>query len=73
MYYGFNLQGRGHCFKVAGVERYLKGGLLLWTGDTLASNYLGGFKEGVGGAHRFCRQCMATREESDEKVIVHKT
>ena len=46
----------------------MQGGLLLWTGDTLANNFIGGFKEGVGGALRPCRQCMATREEISDKV-----
>lgn len=29
-------------------------------GDTLASNFISGFKEGVGFAYRKCRQCLAT-------------
>lgn len=28
---------QGHCFKIHGQERYLRGGLLLWTGDTLVA------------------------------------
>lgn len=42
---------------------------MLWTGDTLGSNLISGFKEGVGGALRLCRHCMGTREETDEKVL----
>lgn len=61
----------GHCFNIHGQPRHFRGGLLLWTGDTLASQYMGGYKEGVGGALRFCRNCMATREESNIKVCCH--
>ena len=60
---------QGHCFKIHGQERYLRGGLLLWTGDTLGSNCVSCFKEGVGGALRLCRHCMGTREETGRKVI----
>ena len=59
----------GHCFNINGIERFFCGGLLVWTGDTwLGINYVSGFKEGVGRALRFCRHCMATREESNNKV-----
>ena len=60
---------QGHCFKIHGQERYLQGGLLLWTGDTLGSNCVSCFKEGVGGALRICRHCMGTKEETGKKVI----
>ena len=60
---------QGHCFKIHGQERYLQGGLLLWTGDTLGSNCVSCFKEGVGGALRICRHCMGTKEETGRKVI----
>ena len=53
---------------INGQPRYFQGDLLLWTGDTLASRSIAGFKEGVGGALRFCRNCMATREESNVNV-----
>ncbi|XP_028419163.1 uncharacterized protein LOC114544868, partial [Dendronephthya gigantea] len=43
--------------------------LLLWTGDTLGSNYVSGFKEGVGGALRICRHCMGTRLETNNKFL----
>ena len=59
---------QGHCFKIHGQERYLQGGLLLWTGDTLGSNCVSCFKEGVGGPLRICRHCMGTKEETGEKV-----
>jgi hypothetical protein len=31
--------------------------------DTLAANWIGGFKEGVGFAHKACRTCNATQDE----------
>lgn len=37
----------------------LRGGILAFLADTPASNKAGGFKEGVGGARRKCRHCMA--------------
>ncbi|XP_015764291.1 PREDICTED: uncharacterized protein LOC107343243 [Acropora digitifera] len=43
------------------------GGLVPWTGDTLGSNCVSGFKEGVGGALRICRHCMGTKEETKQK------
>ena len=53
---------------IHGQERHLWGGLVLWTGDTLGSNCVSGFKEGVGGALRICRHCMGTKEETKQKV-----
>ena len=53
---------------IDGQPRYLHGGLLFWAGDILGSNFIAGFKEGVGVALRFCRDCLATRAESDLKV-----
>lgn len=58
---------QGHCFMIHGQERHLWGGLVLWTGDTLGSNCVSGFKEGVGGALRICRHCMGTKEETKQK------
>ena len=45
-----------------------RGSLLLMSGDTLGSNFLGSFKEGVGGALRVCRHCMGTHDEIKCKV-----
>ena len=39
-------------------------------GDTLGSNFLGGFKEGVGFALRKCRRCLATKEVMCQKVYM---
>ncbi|XP_028395767.1 uncharacterized protein LOC114519789 [Dendronephthya gigantea] len=59
----------GYCFSISGTERVFRGSLLLWTGDTLGSNHVSGFKEGVGGAFRICRHCMGTREECNHKFL----
>lgn len=47
-----------------GNGRIHRGWLLAFLGDTLASNVVGGFKEGVGFAHRICRTCEATQDTS---------
>ena len=44
------------------------GTVLLVLGDTLAAHDLGGFKVGVGFALRICRDCMATKQMTQEKV-----
>eukprot|EP00733_Pompholyxophrys_punicea_P000813 Pompholyxophrys_punicea_v1_NODE_302_length_2323_cov_4.263228.p1 type:complete len:570 gc:universal NODE_302_length_2323_cov_4.263228:2225-516(-) len=41
----------------------IHGALLAFVGDTLASNFIGGFKESVGGAFRKCRYCMASKDD----------
>lgn len=40
-----------------------RGGLLLFLGDNLGSNALGGFKEFFSFALRFCRTCYVTNDE----------
>ena len=40
-------------------------------GDVPASNFMGGFKEGVGFALRKCQACLATQEDIQTKVILH--
>ena len=39
-------------------------------GDVPASNYIGGFKEGVSFALRKCRACLATQDDINTKVHV---
>ena len=46
----------------------LHGGVIALLGDTPGSNFVGGFKEGVGFALRKCRQCLATGLDIGEKV-----
>ena len=45
-----------------GTHHYY-GCLIGFIGDTPASGLVGGFKEGVGGAHRGCRTCMITSKQ----------
>ena len=47
----------------------LKGGLVAFCGDTLASNVIGGFKEGVGFAHKMCRTCEISRPEMKSVLL----
>lgn len=49
-----------------GIVR-LRGALLAVIADTPACNFLGGYKEGVGGARRKCRHCMADFDEMQTK------
>ena len=44
------------------------GAIVSMFGDTPASNFVAGFKEGVGFALRKCRMCMATTDDISEKV-----
>jgi hypothetical protein len=41
---------KGHQFNINGKLQQLKGSLLLFCGDTPASNFIGAFKESVKGA-----------------------
>ena len=52
----------GYHFKINGGTVCLRGALLAVVADTPASNWLGGYKESVGGAKRKCRHCMADFE-----------
>lgn len=46
----------------------LHGAVVALCGDTLASCYVGGFKEGVGFSLRKCRTCMAILSDMSLKV-----
>ena len=48
----------------------LYGAVLCVTGDVPASNFLGGFKEGVGFALRKCHMCLATQSDMSTKVYI---
>ena len=52
----------GYPFQVAGGHLYLRGSILAVLADTPASQSLGGYKEGVGGAHCKCRHCVTDWE-----------
>ena len=41
----------GYPFMIDGKEKKFRGALLCFCGDTPASNFVSGFKEGVGGAY----------------------
>ena len=58
----------GHTFIIHGNEQRLSGSVVAFCGDISASNFFGGFKEGVGGAFRKCCQCMASDSDIQNKV-----
>ena len=60
-------QEEGVTFEVLGCPQKLYGTVAAIAADNLASNALGGFKEG-STANRGCRQCMATPDEISTKV-----
>ena len=66
---GINKLRHGVRFQVNGCQQMYFGSLLMMTGDTLASNWIGGFKEGVGGAYKFCRTCEVTKETKTTSFI----
>ena len=47
------------------------GAVICVVGDIPASNFIGGFKEGVGFSLRKCRKCLATKSDICLKVHVH--
>jgi len=51
-----------------GQEVTLRGGLVAFSADTLAASVIGGFKEGVGFAHKICRTCEITSEQSPMRL-----
>ena len=50
----------------------LHGAVVCVCGDIPASNYIGGFKEGVAFALRKCRSCLATAHDMRAKVCYLK-
>ena len=59
----------GHVFMINGRETVMYGGLLAFSGDTLGSNFIGGFKEGVGFAHCKCRHCMCNVNDMSQRFF----
>ena len=57
----------GHTFEINGENKKLQGTIALISADNPASSACGGFKEG-STAYRFCRQCLATSDES-KKIV----
>lgn len=62
-------QDAGYIFNINGKDTRVYGSLVAVLADNLASNAIGGFKEGFT-AYRSCRQCLATRTEAKTKVSV---
>lgn len=56
------MQEKGYTFYVGGVPQLKHGTICLIPADNLASNALGGFKEGSTATHG-CRHCLATPSE----------
>ena len=54
---------KGITLQINNQDVQYHGFLLLVQGDTPAAQYLGGFKEGVGQAHKPCRTCEVTKED----------
>ena len=46
------------------------GSLVLFLANTLAAHQIGGFKVGVGFSLRKCRNCLATLEDMNIKVML---
>ena len=44
--------------------------VLVLFADTLAAHEIGGFKVGVGFAYRKCRDCMASKDDISQQVII---
>ena len=55
-------EDHGYNFRINGGKICLRGALLAVVADTPANQFLGAFKESVGGAKRKCRHCMADFE-----------
>ena len=51
------LSGDGLELLVNGKIKIFNGYLVFFLGDTPAQNWIGGFKESVSSAHKFCRTC----------------
>lgn len=66
--YGFCIVLGWYHYRSEGAESNIFGSVLLLLSDTLAAHEIGGFKVGVGFAHRICRDCFATKDEVQSKV-----
>lgn len=59
----------GVLFEIEGSEKRVYGMLMCVLADTPAANFLGGFKEGVGGAQRPCRTCDVHKADLDTGFV----
>ena len=66
--YELTWQESGYTFTIKGKELKKYGTVCLISADNLASNLLGGFKEG-STAHRGCRHCLATPPEMSTTFV----
>lgn len=57
------LAHKGIVVTVNGNDRILRGALLAFLADNLASNCLGGFKESFSFSFRFCRTCLIANDQ----------
>jgi hypothetical protein len=60
------LSTEGISISKSGEPVIIKGGLLAFLADNLASHEVAGFKESMSFALRFCRSCLATKAESQK-------
>ncbi len=64
------LQCRGIKFKIGTSEQLVYGTLVMAPCDTLAAQWIEGFKEGVGFAVKPCRTCEVTQTEARRKFFL---
>lgn len=62
------MQAEGCEMQIGEETIAVHGAVVAMSGDTPASNFIGGFKEGVGFSLRKCRMCMATAADMEFKV-----
>ena len=67
--FGFAIGEWAH-FSNEGAQELYYGTLALVSADNPASSALGGFKEG-SSAHRHCRQCLGTSQETTTEVTTN--
>ena len=66
------LTNDGINISVDGIDYHYKGALLAFLADNLASHSIGGFKESMSFAFRFCRSCMTTHAKSQRHFVASK-
>jgi len=64
------LQCTGIKFKIGPSEHLVHGTLVMAPCDTLAAQWIGGFKEGVGFAVKPCRTCEVMQTEAKQSFIL---
>lgn len=58
---GLNILREGYSFNVNGEDITIKGALAAFPSDTLASNYIAGFKESASFSYSPCRLCKVKK------------